>query len=162
MTFKYLFASTKQQRIDLYVSHQLVRSYPVSTGKNGTGQQQDSEKTPLGWHMIAEKHGHNAPLNAVLVAREETGEIYTPELHTDNPDRDWILTRILRLKGLKEGFNAGGSVDTFKRYIYLHGTPDTTKLGVIGSRGCIRMQNEAIITLFNEVEIGTPVYISDN
>lgn len=161
MTPTYLYVSTIDQRLDIYEKDKLTKSFPISTGKNGVGQEKDSEKTPLGWHMVAEKFGENAPENAVFVAREQTGEIYTPELHAKRPERDWILTRILRLKGLQEGLNVGGNVDTYERYIYIHGTPESTQLGKTGSRGCIRMENQAIIQLFNEVHIGIPVYISD-
>lgn len=161
MTACYIYVSTKAQCLYLYEKDRLIKSYVVSTAKNGVGQVMDSEKTPLGWHMIAEKYGEDAPENAVFVSREQTGEIYTPKLHAKNPGRDWILTRILRLKGLQEGFNVGGKVDTYQRYIYIHGTPASTQLGKIGSRGCIRMENQAIIQLFDEIEIGIPVYISD-
>lgn len=134
-------------------------SYLVSTGKNGMGEQEHSEKTPRGWHEIAEKIGQDAPQNAVFIAREPTGEIYSQALAEAYPGRDWILTRILRLRGLESGRNQGPGVDSFQRYIYIHGTPDTTELGRIGSRGCIRMHNKDIIELFNLVTVGTKIFI---
>ena len=76
-----------------------------------------------------------------------------------NPGRDWILTRILQLEGVEPGRNQGGQVDSLARYIYIHGTPDTTNLGVPGSRGCIRMRNQDIIELFDKVEVGTRVFL---
>ena len=157
----YLHISCKHQRLEVYHNHRCMQSMSISTGKKGTGQQKNSGKTPLGWHCIAEKFGDDAPINSVFVARKPTGEIYTSELKENNPERDWILTRILRLKGLELGVNLEGEVDTYQRYIFLHGTPVETILGVNGSKGCIRVRNRAIVKLYNQVSVGTPVYISD-
>jgi lipoprotein-anchoring transpeptidase ErfK/SrfK len=147
------------QRLSLYLNEKCISYYSISTAKNGLGEDQDSEKTPRGCHEIVEKIGEGKPLNTVFVSRESTGEIYTPELKKTFPDRDWILTRILRLKGTEPGRNSGDGCDSFERYIYIHGTPNETQLGVIGSRGCIRMNNEDIVTLCDKVPIGTPVFI---
>ena len=100
----------------------------------------DSECTPRGNHIIADKIGNNAKVNTVFVGRKPTGEIYTPKLHKQFPDRDWILTRILWLRGTEPGCNLGGKVDSYDRYIYIHGSPDTVEMGKPGSRGCIRMK----------------------
>ena len=135
----------------------LLRSYPVSTGANGAGEENGSFRTPRGKHIIRAKIGAGQPLNSVFVRRRPTGEIYTPELGTQHPGRDWILTRILWLSGCEPGFNRLGTCDTMRRYIYLHGTPDSTPLGKPGSRGCIRMRNADLLELFDLVPAGTEV-----
>ncbi len=133
--------------------------YSVSTAANGVGCEKNSGCTPLGNHIIRAKIGADALPNAVFVGRRVTGEICTPELMAQFPDRDWILTRILWLSGKEVGKNRLGNVDTMQRYIYLHGTPDSTEMGKIGSHGCVRMRNADVIALFDWVEAGTPVLI---
>jgi lipoprotein-anchoring transpeptidase ErfK/SrfK len=139
----------------------LLRRYVVSTAANGPGEEAGSYCTPRGAHIIRAKIGAGQPSNAVFVRRRPTGEIYTPELGAQFPDRDWILTRILWLSGCEVGFNRLGSRDTMRRYIYIHGTPDEMPLGVPCSRGCIRMRNADLLELFDLVEPGTPVHIED-
>ena len=157
----HLHISCQTQILSVYIENKLLNTYFISTGIKGTGQQINSGRTPLGWHCVAEKFGDLAVENAVFIARKETGEVYSPKLKTQFPNRDWILTRILRLKGLETAFNLGGEVDTYERYIYIHGTPDEVILGEKGSKGCIRMNNKDIISIYNLLSIGTPVYISD-
>lgn len=106
------------------------------------------------------KIGAGEPENAVFRGRRTTGEIYSAALAKAHPDRDWILTRILWLSGTEVGRNRLGEVDTMRRYIYIHGTPDTEPLGVPGSIGCIRMRNRDIIELFDLVPAGTRVDIA--
>lgn len=137
----------------------LVRRYPVSTAANGAGERSGSYCTPRGRHIIRAKIGAGQPANTVFVKRRPTGEIYTPELKAQYPGRDWILTRILWLSGCEPGFNRLGEVDTMRRYIYIHGTPDEMVLGRPGSRGCVRMRNADLVELFERVEVGTPVEI---
>lgn len=137
----------------------LVRRYVVSTGKNGAGEENGSFCTPRGKHVIRAKIGAGRPENSVFVRRRPTGEIYTASLGVQFPGRDWILTRILWLCGREHGYNRFGSCDTMQRYIYIHGTPETTVLGQPGSRGCIRMRNADLIELFDRVEAGTAVEI---
>ncbi len=137
----------------------LLRSYVVSTGANGVGEEIDSYCTPRGRHVIRAKIGAGQPLNAVFVQRRPTGEIYTPQLSGKQPGRDWILTRILWLSGCEKGYNRLGSCDTMRRYIYIHGTPDETRMGVPGSRGCVRMRNAELLELFELVPVGTMVEI---
>ncbi|WP_180057797.1 cell wall-recycling L,D-carboxypeptidase ElsL [Acinetobacter sp. YH12227] len=139
----------------------LNKFYVVSTGKNGIGEQENSGKTPRGWHRIAEKFGANEPKNAVFKARQWTGEVYDAELAAEYPERDWILSRILWLSGLEAGFNQGEGCDTYQRYIYIHGTPDTEPMGIPMSHGCIRMRNDDVVELFNLVPIDAKVYISE-
>lgn len=136
-----------------------IYTYNVSTGKNGMGELKNSECTPRGWHKVHAVIGHEYAHNSVLVARKWTGELYSPELAKQNPNRDWILTRIIQLDGLEPGRNKGGNVDSLERYIYIHGTPDSTQLGIPGSRGCIRMKNDEIVQLAQWVTTDTLVCI---
>lgn len=135
--------------------------YVISSGKNGIGEQENSGKTPRGWHKVALKFGRSAPKNAVFKARQETGEVYDDALATQFPERDWILSRILWLSGLEENLNQGEGCDTFKRYIYIHGTPDTEPMGIPMSHGCIRMRNEDVIELFDLIPEQALVFISE-
>ena len=136
-----------------------IAAYQVSTGFEGVGEKNGSGRTPLGRHRIRIKIGDDAPANTVFVGRRPTGEIYTTSLAANHPDRDWILTRILWLTGDESGRNRGGAVDTLRRFIYIHGSPENTPMGVPASHGCIRMRNADIIELFPLVESGTPVII---
>lgn len=147
------------QTLLLKSDNEVIKRYPVSTAKNGPGERQDSECTPRGRHVIAKKIGDGCEINTVFVARIPTGELYTPELRQEFPDRDWIITRILWLDGCEIGINKGGEVDTWQRYIYIHGAPDDVPMGKPGSRGCIRMRNKDVIELFDNVENGTEVVI---
>lgn len=137
-----------------------LRRYRVSTSKSGAGERRDSYCTPRGLHLIRAKIGAGQPVNAVFVRRRPTGEIYTPELGGINPGRDWILTRILWLSGCEPGFNRLGEVDTMRRYIYIHGSPEEIEMGQPGSIGCIRMRNADLLELFDLVAPGTPVKIT--
>jgi lipoprotein-anchoring transpeptidase ErfK/SrfK len=137
----------------------LLRRYAVSTAANGAGEEEGSFCTPRGKHVIRARIGAGQPANAVFVARRPTGEVYTPELGAQQPGRDWILTRILWLCGREPGYNRWGSCDTMRRYIYIHGTPDSTPLGRPGSKGCVRMRNADLLELFERVAAGTPVEI---
>lgn len=132
----------------------------VSTSKNGVGQQKGSYQTPAGRHQIRAKIGAGAAWNTVFVGRRPTGEIWSPELAEQFPNRDWILTRILWLSGLEPGKNRFGDVDTMRRYVYLHGSPDTVAMGEPGSIGCVRMKNSDIVSLFDWIPAGTTVDIT--
>lgn len=147
------------QKLLAYANDNLIREYVIATSKFGFGEERDSYKTPRGAHEITEKIGENCPINTVFSERRPTGEIYSAELKIQFPERDWILTRILWLGGLEEGKNLAGNVDSKKRYIYIHGTPDDVILGLPSSHGCIRMRNHDVIELFNLVSIGTKVLI---
>lgn len=150
-----------KQRLYLEREGIVEMDVPVSTAKNGPGEKVGSECTPRGWHTIRAMVGAGCPVNTVFVARRPTGEIYTPELGRQYPDRDWILTRILWLSGTESGLNRLGDVDTMRRYIYIHGTPDEIPLGVQNSHGCVRMRNGDIIELFDRVAVGTRVNIKE-
>lgn len=138
-----------------------LRRYPVSTAARGGGERRGSYQTPRGRHLVRAKIGADSPENTVFVARRPTGERYTPELGSQYPNRDWILTRILWLSGCEPGRNRLGECDTMRRYIYIHGSPDEIALGVPGSHGCIRMRNRDIVELFDLVPPYTPVDIVD-
>lgn len=158
-----LIISIAQQTLTVYQQNKELAQYHISTAKNGIGGQQDSGCTPLGQHIIAEKIGGSEPINAVFVGRVPTGEIYSTDLGKLHPERDWILSRILWLSGLEAGVNKGsnsnGGCDTYQRYIYIHGTPDTEPMGTPLSHGCVRMRNEDIVKLFEQVKEGTMVTI---
>lgn len=155
----YLQVSVPQQTLTHWQAGQKVAVYSVSTGEKGVGEQQGSEQTPRGWHYIRAKIGSGAPVNTVFVGRRPTGEHYTPALKEAFPERTWVLTRILWLCGLEPGKNRGGSVDTMRRYVYIHGFPDDKPVGVPGSKGCICLENNDMIKLFNAVPAFIPVLI---
>ena len=138
----------------------LIKQYSVSTSANGPGESQGSNCTPRGRHIIRAKIGAGAVENTVFVGRRPTGEIYTPLLQEKFPERDWILTRILWLSGCEVGVNRLGDVDTMRRYIYIHGSPDSVAMGAPGSIGCVRMRNKELIDLFDRVYFGIEVRIS--
>jgi hypothetical protein len=147
------------QQLDLLRDGEVVASYAVSTAVNGAGETAGSERTPRGLHEIRAKIGAGAPLGAVFASRRPTGEICTPDVFHVDPSRDWILTRILWLRGLERGKNRHGDRDSMRRYIYIHGTPDEQALGTPASHGCIRMRNTDVVALFDAVEPGTLVEI---
>ncbi len=138
-----------------------VMRFSVSTAKNGAGELRGSNCTPRGRHIIRAKIGAGQPVNTVFVGRRPTGEVWTPELAERFPHRDWILTRILWLSGCEPGHNRLGPVDTMRRYIYIHGSPDSVSMGAPGSIGCVRMRNEDIVRLFDRVLPGTAVEITE-
>lgn len=158
-----LVINIAQQRLSLIKEGVESCCYSISTAKNGVGSQHNSGCTPLGQHVIAQKIGDNQAMNTVFVGRVPTGEVYSATLGASYPQRDWILSRILWLQGLEKGRNQGvndqGVCDTYQRYIYIHGTPDSEPMGVPLSHGCIRMRNTDIIELSAQVEEGTPVFI---
>ena len=156
---KALRIAIADQALEVVDDGVVTHRYPVSTASNGAGERNGSYCTPRGRHVIRAKIGADQPPGAVFVRRRPTGEIHTPEFAAANPRRDWILTRILWLSGCERGFNRGGDVDTMRRYIYIHGTPDSTELGRPGSIGCVRMRNADLVELFDAVPAGTPVDI---
>jgi len=137
------------------------RIYSVSTSKSGAGEKNGSFCTPRGRHIVRAKIGAGQPINAVFVRRRPTGEIWTPELQNKEPNRDWMLTRLLWLSGCEVGRNRLGDVDTMRRYIYIHGSPDSAEMGKPGSIGCIRMRNRDIVELFDLTPPYTAVEIME-
>lgn len=157
----YLWISLSGQRLYQVDNGIILWEYPVSTARNGPGERIGSGCTPRGWHIIRAKIGKGLPIGAVLVGRRPTGEIYDAELAWRYPERDWILSRVLWLSGLEFGFNRLGEVDTFRRFIYIHGSPDHLIDGRPNSHGCIRMRNVDVIELFEMVHPGTLVFIDE-
>jgi lipoprotein-anchoring transpeptidase ErfK/SrfK len=138
----------------------VIRTYSVSTATKGAGEVNGSLQTPRGKHIVRAKIGAGQPPNTVFVRRRPTGETWSPELHARYPGRDWMLTRILWLSGKEVGRNRLGNVDTMRRYIYIHGSPDTAQMGKPGSIGCVRMRNSDVIELYDLVPPYTAVEIA--
>jgi len=148
-----------KQRLFLLDNMEIVRSYPISSSKYGEGSTQNSFKTPLGNHVIKEMIGNNAIKNTIFTSRINTkrqAEIIHDEAKSDN---DYVTTRIMWLDGQEEGKNKGKGVDSYQRYIYIHGTHEEGLIGQKASHGCIRMFNSDVIELFNDIKKGTKVYI---
>jgi lipoprotein-anchoring transpeptidase ErfK/SrfK len=155
----FLHVDIPAQCLEVIEAGRVVWRYRVSTAKNGPGERRGSACTPRGWHRIRAKIGAGQPADAVFVGRRPTGERYTEELARRQPERDWILGRILWLGGLEPGFNRFGEVDTTWRYIYIHGSPDSGVDGRPRSHGCIRMRCPDVVDLFERVRVGQKVYI---
>lgn len=156
----YIEISLSQQALTLFTgSGDVLVRYSVSTALNGPGERDSSGCTPRGSHYIRAMIGDELPTGTVFRARRSTGEVYSAELARKHPERDWILSRILWLCGREPGKNRGFGVDTFHRFIYIHGTPDTEPMGIPMSHGCIRMRNSDVLDLFERVRPGTAVSI---
>ncbi len=155
----HITVSIARQQLQLWQGAQQVACWPVSTALKGHGNQQGSNQTPLGRHRIRARIGTGQPPNTVFRGRRPTGEVYDAGMGAEFPERDWILSRILWLCGEETGVNRGGNVDSQRRYIYIHGTPDSEPMGVPLSHGCIRMRNQDVVELFDRVAVGTPVLI---
>ena len=137
------------------------REFPVSTSKYGVGNENGSHKTPLGLHRIKDKVGGAMPINMVMVGREPMGLLEDCiEKGVELPD-DVITSRIMWLEGMEPGKNQGGYVDTYNRYIYIHGTSEEDKIGTPASIGCIRMLNKDVVELYRLVDTGTEVLIEE-
>jgi L,D-transpeptidase YbiS len=156
-----IYISIAKQILQLKQHGRVDFECAVSTAKNGVGEINGSEQTPRGWHYIRARIGDGQPSNTVFVGRRPTGEIYSPVLRIQQPERDWILTRILWLCGLEPGFNRLGRIDTMRRYIYIHGCPDEDSFAQPSSHGCIKLHNPDMLALFDRVAAGTRVLISE-
>ncbi|MEY4194360.1 MAG: hypothetical protein RLZZ226_728 [Pseudomonadota bacterium] len=154
-----LRVSLSRQCMDVMAGDSLLQQYPVSTARNGAGERNGSGCTPRGWLVIRAKIGAGCCRGTVFVGRRPTGEYYDEDLAARHPDRDWILSRILWLSGLEAGFNRYGTVDTARRYIYIHGSPDSGVTGTPASHGCIRMRQDDVMALFEQVAAGTRVRV---
>ena len=135
--------------------------YSVSTSKYGVGNENGSEKTPLGLHRVKDKIGGSMPINMVMVGREPVGLLDDCINEGIELPDDVITSRIMWLEGMEPGRNQGGYVDTYNRYIYIHGTSEEDKIGTPASIGCIRMRNQDVMDLYRKVEIGTEVMIEE-
>ena len=148
-----------EQRLYLIENNLIKASYPISTSKYGEGSIQNSFKTPLGEHSIKEMIGEEAEINTIFSSRINTKRSATIIDQFEDTDNDYVTSRIIWLDGEEEGFNKGGNVDSFRRYIYIHGTHEEGLIGTKASHGCIRMFNYDVIELFKLVNIGTKVLI---
>jgi len=154
-----LFISTKNQKLYHIKNKEIIDEYTISTSKYGVGNKNGSNKTPLGLHMIKEKHGDNVPINGKLIGRifyDQIAFIYKDNTISKTDD---ITSRILWLDGMEKGKNQGGIIDSYNRYIYIHGTSEEGRLGKPASHGCIRMRNKDVIDLYKRVKVGTLVLI---
>lgn len=156
----FLIINATEQKMYLIKDSKTLFEYIISSGKAGEGQIEGSGKTPLGYHKIVEKIGDGAKIGTIFVGKKNTGKI--SPIYTDKTDikNDPVVTRILSLDGLEKGYNKGGNVDSYKRAIYIHGTHEEGLLGTKSSHGCIRMNNEEVISLFDTVSNGVIVYIT--
>ena len=162
MNIVHIRVSIANQSLELFgADGACIRRYVVSTALNGPGELQDSGCTPRGRHRIRACIGGGAPCGAVFRGRRPTGEVWSLALAAAHPARDWILSRILWLSGCEVGHNRLGEVDSMRRYIYIHGTPDDQPMGEARSHGCIRMRNRDVIELFDLVPAGTTVDIDE-
>ena len=154
-----IIVDISEQRLYLYSNNDLIQSFPVSTSKYGEGQTENSFKTPLGLHEIKEKIGHKAPINTIFTARVNTNKRADVQIKQNDTEDDFVTSRILWLDGLEDGINRGLGVDSYNRYIYIHGTHEEGLIGQKASHGCIRMFNNDVIELFDIVSEGTKVQI---
>lgn len=155
----WLFVDIRQQVLCLMHGESTVNAYAISSAKNGLGCEQDSYKTPIGLHKIEQKIGEQCAIGEVIKAREPTGFLAPISFSQIPTQEDFITTRILWLKGLEDGVNCGGGVDSFNRYIYIHGTHEEGLLGLPVSKGCIRMSNQDVADLYPKVTDSTLVWI---
>ena len=154
-----IIVDISEQRLYVLANDIVLESFPISSSKFGEGSTENSFKTPLGMHTIREKIGADAPLNTIFVARINT-EKKAEIIHTmEDSDNDFVTSRILWLDGQEQGINRGEGVDSYDRYIYIHGTHEEGLIGIKASHGCIRMFNNDVIELYDMVNKGTKVYI---
>ena len=156
-----LYVSVQEQKMYHLIDDLIIKKYNISTSEHGVGNIKNTNKTPLGLHSIKEKHGENTPINGRMIARKFNGKIAKIYKTDQRSKTDDITTRILWLTGEEEGYNKGGDVDSYKRYIYIHGTSEEGRLGKPSSHGCIRMNNQDILDLYNKIIVGTKVLILD-
>jgi lipoprotein-anchoring transpeptidase ErfK/SrfK len=158
-----LVVSTSEQVLRVFENGTLTHTYPVSTAEAGNGQLSNSYQTPLGLHKVSKKIGSGAEPKTIFRARQNTGKKWTP---ANTSKEDLVLTRILWLEGLEPGFNKGRNargdlVDSMKRYIYIHGTNDEKAIGRPASKGCVRMETNNLMEVYQETPTGTLVWIEE-
>jgi len=154
-----ILVDISEQRLYLKSGEQTLVSYPISTSKYGEGSKENSFKTPLGNHIIKEKIGENAPINTIFISRINTKNIASIENKPKNTENDYVTSRIMWLEGEENGVNKGPGIDSYERYIYIHGTHEEGLIGVKASHGCIRMFNIDVIDLYDRIYNGTKVII---
>lgn len=156
---KYMYISVKHQQLYLIENDSTIRNYPISTATNGIGTKENSNMTPYGLHTIKQKIGSNVPSGGIMESRVYYGKIAHILTQQENADKDYVTTRIMWLQGEENGLNRGRNVDSYNRYIYIHGTPEEGFIGQPASHGCIRMKNKDVIELYDLIDEGTPIYI---
>jgi len=156
---KYMYVSVKYQRLYLIVNDSTIRKYSISTAKKGIGCKANSNKTPSGLHTIKRKIGANVPLGGILESRICTGRVAKIITKKKNAEKDYVTTRVMWLQGEEPGLNKGRNVDSYNRYIYIHGTPEEGFIGEPASHGCVRMKNKDVIELYDLIDEGTPILI---
>ena len=156
-----LYVSVKAQKMYHILNEEIIKIYTISTAEKGVGNIKNSNQTPLGLHSIKEKHGENTPINGRMVGREFYGKIVTIYQNSTRSETDDVTTRILWLTGEEECYNKGENIDSYQRYIYIHGTSEEGRLGAPASHGCIRMKNTEVLELYNKIAVGTKVLILD-
>jgi lipoprotein-anchoring transpeptidase ErfK/SrfK len=154
-----LFVSIQNQNMYHIKEGTIVKKYIISSSEYGTGSETGSNKTPLGLHKVKEKYGDNTPINGRMTGRVFHGDIATIYTDETKSKTDDISSRIFWLEGLEKGKNKGKGIDSFSRYIYIHGTSEEGRLGKPASHGCIRMKNKEVIDLYKLIEVGTLVLI---
>jgi hypothetical protein len=159
-TTRVIVVSIARQLLGFYQDDCLVKSFVVSTSRLPPSNVKDSLGTPRGLHEIAEKIGAGSPPGIVFKGRVSTGRHFS-EFSAEEQTKNLITTRILWLRGLEAGVNAGGYVDTHSRYVYIHGTNHEDRLGTPVSAGCVQMSNLGIIELFEQVRTRDLVWIED-
>ncbi len=154
-----LFVSITSQTLSLFEDGVLKKVYSVSTSRKPPSCVENSNGTPLGLHKIDGKIGEGAPLRTVFRGRVSCGLV--EEQTSAEQQKNLITTRIMRLRGLEDGVNAGGLVDTYNRYVYIHGTNQEDKIGTPNSHGCVLLSNKDVVELFDVVKDGDIVLISE-
>jgi hypothetical protein len=157
-----IYVSVKNQKMYYISNDVIIKEFLISTAKKGVGNQKNSNMTPYGLHYIKEKHGSKTPQNGRMIGRVFYGQIATIYSDTTTSKTDDITSRILWLSGYEKDINKGGDVDSYERFIYIHGTSEEGKIGTPASHGCIRMLNKDVIELYSMTKIGTKVLILDN
>ena len=158
-TDEVIYVSIKEQKL-YYIQHDsIIKEYIISSSSYGIGSKAGSNKTPIGLHSIKEKYGDNTPINGKMTDRVFHGNIATIYTDETRSKTDDVTSRILWIEGMEKGKNKGKGIDSFSRYIYIHGTSEEGRLGKPASHGCIRMKNKEVIDLYKLVEVGTLVLI---
>ncbi len=159
---QFIYIAAKRQSLYLVQGDSIRSKFTISTAKNGLGNDRGSFQTPEGLHSIAEKVGKDEPINTIISRKMSTGQIATINNTNSSDNQDLITSRVLHLKGMEPGMNAGEGHDSYSRGIFIHGTHEEGLLGKPASKGCVRMANQDIIALFKNVEVGTFVIILNN
>ena len=154
-----LYVSIAKQKMYRIKEHKIIKTYVISSSSYGVGSKVGNNKTPLGLHRIKEKFGDNTPINGRMIGRVYYGQIATIYTDQTKSKTDDVTSRILWLEGLEKGLNKGEGIDSYKRYIYIHGTSEEGRLGTPASHGCIRMKNKEVIELYDKIKTGTLVLI---